>query len=247
MIVVLALLLLGPPAADRPEAERLFQLGIELVAEGDTAGAVAAWDGAEATGWTSAALAYNRGTVALAQGDLGAARLALERAARLDARTPEITSALAEVRDRAGDAPSPVEPVVRMMRATVGPVGLVLGTLVLYALALALGVAAVRRRTRPLVLGAGVSAALALCAVGLAVLVLRDASPSRAVALSDGVVRDAPSPTAPESGPLRAGASVELGDARGDWQAVQVGDVGGWVPRGRVAPLVARDEHRFRP
>ena len=238
MIVVLALLLLGPPAAeDRPEAERLFQLGLDLVAEGDTVGALAAWDGAEATGWTSAALAYNRGTVALAQGDVGTARLALERAARLDARTPAIASALAEARDRAGDAPSPVEPVVRTARATIGPVGIVLGALVLYSLALALAVHAWRRRTRPLAISASVSTVLALGAVGLAILVLRDASPSRAIALSDGVVHEAPSPTAAESGRLRAGSDVELGDVRGDWRAVRVGDLDGWVPRGRVEPI----------
>lgn len=238
MIAVLALLLLAPPAAeDRAQAERLFQLGLELVAEGDTVGALAAWDGAAATGWTSAALAYNRGAVALAQGDLGAARLALERAARLDARTPAIASALAEVRDRAGDAPAPAEAAVRAARATLGPLGVVLGALALYALALALGVRAARRRTRALVAGTVAGAALAIGALALAALVLSDASPSRAVALSDGAVRDAPSPTAVETGRLRAGAGVELGAVRGDWQAVRAEGLDGWVPRGRVAPI----------
>ncbi len=132
MILLLALLLLAPPRAeDRPEAERLFQLGLELVAEGDTTGALAAWEGAAATEWTSAALSYNRGAVALARDGLGTARLSLERAARLAPRNATIAAALADVRERSGDAaPSGVEKSLLIILASLGLTGAIVLALI---------------------------------------------------------------------------------------------------------------------
>lgn len=239
MIVLLALLLLGPPRAeDRPEAERLFQLGLELVAEGDTTGALAAWDGAAATEWSSAALHYNRGVVALARGDLGPARLALERAARLAPHDARIGAALAEVRERTGDAaPSPAESLARAGLARLGLPGLVGLTLGLYALGLVVGLRWWHRRTRPLALAMVILASAFAMSLGLAAVGLAEASTSRGVALDAGVVRAAPSPTATETARFREGDVVRLSETRGDWQAVTVGDAQGWVPQALVETI----------
>lgn len=239
MIVVLALLLLGPPRAEhRPEAERLFQLGLDLVAEGDTTGALAAWDGAAATEWTSAALEYNRGTVALARGDLGTARLALERAARLAPRDARIATALAEVREATGDAaPSAISSLARAGLARIGLLGLVGLTLTLYALGLVVGLRWWRQRTRPLALATLVLASAFVLSLGGALAGLADASSARGVALDASVVRTAPSPTATETERLREGTVLRLGETRGDWQAVTVGDADGWVPKALVESI----------
>jgi len=232
MILLLALLLLGPPRAeDRPEAERLFQLGLELVAEGDTTGALAAWDGAAATEWTSAALSYNRGAVALRRGDLGTARLALERAAQLDPRNATIASALAEVREQSGDAaPSQIEHSVQIALARLGLIGAAGLALILYGLSLGIGVLWWRRRTRPLAFSALASSMVFALALGLATLGLMAASAPRGVVLDTGILRTAPSPTATEAARIRAGTTLQLGETQGAWQAVAVDDVEGWVP-----------------
>ncbi|GAB5537595.1 MAG: hypothetical protein Rubg2KO_38440 [Rubricoccaceae bacterium] len=239
MILLLALLLLGPPRAeDRPEAERLFQLGLELVAEGDTTGALAAWDGAAATEWTSAALRYNQGAVALARGDMGTARLALERAARLAPRNATIASALTEIREQAGDdAPSPVEQAVQVTLSSLGLLGVVALALVLYGLSLGIGILWWRRRTRPLALGALASSMGCFLALGLTITGLMASSTPRGVVLDAGILRAAPSPTATESGRLRAGTTLELGETQGTWQAVTVDDLDGWVPASQIEAI----------
>ena len=237
--LLLALLLLGPARAeDRPEAERLFALGLDLIAEGDTAGALAAWDGAAATGWTSAALSYNRGVVAFERGDLGAARLALERAGRLAPRDPAVAQALADVRERSGaDPPTLARRAARRVGGVLGAGGTVALALALYALTIALAVVWWRRRTRAVGAGAGLAAALAAAAVAVAVSVLSEATAPRGVVLDAGPMRSDPSPTAIEAGALRAGESVDLGRTDGAWRAVTVGDVEGWVPSASVEAI----------
>ena len=239
MMVLLALLLLGPPRAeDRPEAERLFQLGLELVAEGDTTGALAAWEGAAATEWTSVALSYNRGVVALARGDLGTARLALERAARLDPRNPAILAALSDARERAGDtSPSPMEQAAQVLLARMGLLGTVGLALALYGLTLALAWRWWQTRSWPLALGALASATVFAAGLGLAITGLAAASGARGVVLDAGVVRTAPSPTATEAARLPAGAVLQLGDAQGAWRAVTMDELEGWVPASLVEAI----------
>ena len=234
MIWLLALLLLGPPRAeDRPEAERLFQLGLDLVAEGDTTGALAAWDGAAATEWMSAALSYNRGSVALARGDLGMARLALERAARLAPRNVSIHAALSEVRERVGDAPpSPLERVSHSVLSILPLLALLLNLLTL-------GLAALwwQRRSRPLAVGALGSALAFALSLGIALVALTAASSPRGVVLDAGVVRTSPSPTATEAARLGAGTLLQLGETQGAWQAIAVDDLDGWIPRAQVEAI----------
>ena len=231
MAVVLVLLALLQPAP-RSEAERLFEAGVALVAEGDTAGAVAAWEGARRTGWASAAVEQNLGAVAGARGDRGRARLHLERAARLAPLDGAVADALAAAREEAGAAPPSA--AERAWRGAVGvarPVGLVA-----LALALAFGAVAVwlLGRRRP-ALAVGAAAVLAVVA---AVAALREEGAARGVVLAETAdVRAGPSATAPPVARVRAGDVVGVGAERAGWRAVSTDDGDGWVWGGAVEPI----------
>ena len=231
MAVVLALLALLQPAP-RAEAERLFDVGARLVAEGDTAGAVAAWEGARRTGWASAAVEQNLGVVAQARGDVGRARLHLERAARLAPLDGAVAAALATAREEAGAAPPSA--AERAWRAAVGvarPVGLVA-----LALALAfgaLGLFLLGRRRPALVVGA--VAAVAVVAAGAALW--GEGAVRGVVLVSVADVRAGPSATAPPLARVRAGEVVGVGEERAGWRRVAAGGEEGWVWGGAVEGL----------
>lgn len=234
MTVALALLLLQAAAADSPsaEAERLFALGSTLVAEGDTAGAVAAWEGAVATGWTSAAAEHNLGTVALARGDAGRARLHLERAAHLDPESVATAHNLRIAREAAGVGARPAWHVAWDRAVGVArPVGLV--ALALGLAFAALGVLFLDRRRTAAALGL-----VALAAVGAASAALWERTRAVAVVVApEADVREAPSASAPGVARVRAGETVGLGEARAGWRAVTADGEAGWVPEGTVERL----------
>ena len=231
MAVLLALLLLQS-AAPTAEAERLFEVGTALVAEGDTAGAVAAWEGTEALGWASAAVEHNLGTLALERGDLGRARLHLERAARLDPASAATAHNLRLAREATGVEARPAwrrtwDRAVDVVR----PVGLV-------ALALGLAFAALgvlfldRRRT------AAAVGLLALLAVGAASAALWERTrPVAVVVAPEADVREAPSASAAGVARVRAGETVTVGEARSGWRAVTAGGEAGWLPEAAVERL----------
>jgi hypothetical protein len=228
--VVLALLLLQP-AAPQAEAERLFGLGLRLVAEGDTAGAVAAWEGARATGWASAAVEHNLGTTALRRGDAGRARLHLERAARLAPSDGAVARNLQLARAAAGGPPQ-----AGWRRAFDGVVGVVrpLG-LVALALALVFGALGLvlRGRRRP-ALGVG---AVAVLAVGVASLALWERTRPAGVVLEAADVREGPSGAARSVARVRPGEAVEVGGAAAGWRRVEADGAAGWVPAAAVEAL----------
>ena len=231
LVLALALLQAVPAQTERAEAERLFNLGNQLVAEGDTAGAVAAWQGAWATGWTSAAAEHNLGTVALAQGDVARARLHLERAARLDPLDGAVRQNLRLARERAGEpTPSAARGAWNTLVAVVRPLGLVALALALAFGALALALAARQRAAA----GLGLVAALAVAGAALAVW---ERTQPLGVALADQAVVEAPSPTAGGVARLRAGETVEVGDAADGWRHVTVGRADGWVRADAVEPI----------
>ena len=235
LLLVLALLQAAPadrPDASRGEAERLFRLGTRLVAEGDTAGAVAAWQGARAMGWTSAAAEYNLGTVALARGETARARLHLERAARLDPLDESIRRNLRLARERAGEpAPSTVRSAWDRAVAVVRPVGLVALALALALGALALGLAGRQR-------WAAVLGAAAVVAVGAASLAVWERTRPLGVVLADqAAVVESPSTVAATVAQLRAGETVRVGEAADGWRTVSVGDAEGWVRADAVEPI----------
>lgn len=232
MAAVLLVLLAFLQPAPRGEAERLFELGTTLAAEGDTAGAVAAWEGAWDTGWRSAAAESNLGTVALGRGDVGRARLHLERAVRIAPLDAGVARELAAVRERSGAAPPSV--VGRVWGGVVGVVGP--GGLVALALALvfgALGLFLLGRR-RP----AGVVGALGAVAVVAAGAALWQAGRSEGVVLAEAAdVRASPSPTAPPVARVRAGELVGVGAERAGWRRVTTDGAEGWLWGGAVEGL----------
>ncbi len=235
---VAALVLLaatGARAQGLDEANRLVALGSQLAAEGDSAGAAAAFAGAadagRAAGRVSAAVEHDLGTLALARGDAGAARLHTERAARLAPLSAPVQQNAALARALAG---APAEPAVarawRIARSVAGPAGLVALALALVYVALALFLN--RRRRAALVIGA-----LGLFAVAGAVAALAEASRPAGVVLVAAGVRAEPTPEATEGAALAPGALVRLGERRGTWRAVRTDGRDGWVPDAAVASL----------
>ena len=232
LVLFLALLQAGSAStASRAEAERLFAVGTELVAEGDTSGAVAAWQGAVATGWTSAAVQHNLGTVALDRGQTAAARLHLERAVRLDPMDDAIIRNLALARTRAGaPEPSPARRTWQRVVAVVRPLGLVA-----LALALTFGALAVLlsgRRRVAIALGA-----IALVSIAAASAAVWERTRPLAVAMGEAAVVESPSPAAGAVGRLRPGETVSVGEVRDGWRTVRVGRETGWVRADAVAMI----------
>jgi len=226
-VAVLALLLLAPPASAQPggrpdDPTDSFALGVQLAAEGDTAGAVAAW---QAAGGPDAD--HNLGVVALSRGDAGRARLHLERAARAAPLDGATRLALAEARERTG-APAPTRTAQAWAVLTVG------GSAPLVALAVALLLAATAAfatgRRRPATIVGGVGAVLALAAA----ISLVGAAVPRGVVVASAPVRAAPSPDAPEAGALPVGTAVRLGDREAGWREVHAEGVAGWLPERAV-------------
>ena len=231
MAPVLALLLLQA-AAPRAEAERLFEAGAALVAEGDTAGAVAAWEGAAATGWASAAVEHNLGTLALARGDVGRARLHLERAARLDPASAATAHNLRLAREAAGLGARPAWYVAwDRLVGVVRPGGLV--ALALGLAFAALGVLFLERRRTAAVLGT--LAAVAVAAAGAALW--ERTRPLAVVVAREAEVRAAPSASAPSVARVRAGETVTAGDAEAGWRRVTAEGEAGWLPEAAVERL----------
>ena len=230
MIAVLVLLL--QVAAPSAEADRLFEAGAALLAEGDTAGAVAAWEGAADLGWTSSATEHNLGTVALMRGDVGRARLHLERAARLDPSSPVVAHNLRLAREAAGVGARPAwRRAWDRLGGVVPP-----GGLVALALGLAfttLGVVLMERRRLGVALGV-----LAVVAVSAAAFALWErTAPVGIVVAPEADVRAAPSAAARGVARVRAGETVAVGDAEAGWRRVEADGAEGWLPEAAVERL----------
>ncbi|MEM6325869.1 MAG: SH3 domain-containing protein [Bacteroidota bacterium] len=236
--MTLALLLLLAMGPDGPESLR--QQGLDLLAEGDTLGAVATLDAAVAGEWTNPDVWLALGQTHLAREATGPAVLALERAARSAPLDPEIASARRDAHALARAVPpEAAAPVVaaRAVRSTVGTEAVVALALVLYLGLAALSFVWWRRRQRPVGWAALALAPVALCALILAGLTLWDASGSRAVALASVEVRARPVTEAETVGSVRTGEMVTLGPTEGDWRRVTVDETEGWVPSRAVSAL----------
>ena len=237
---VAAVCLAGPAHAQTlGEADRLFALGLQLVAEGDTSGATAAFDGAISTGAEagrrSASAEHNLGALALARGDAGRARLHTERAARLAPLDAAVAQNATLARQVARAAPeAPLARAWRVVQGVAGPTGLVALALALAYAGLALSLGGRRRAVVPV----GV---IALVAVSAAVAALVGASRSEGVVLTATELREAPAPDASRQGAFAPGALVHLGERRGAWQHVSGDGADGWAPASSVAPLGSPD------
>ncbi len=229
-ILLLLLLLQAAPSGDRAEAERLFDLGRRLYAEGDAVGAVAAFEGALATGWTGAALHYDLGTACLATADLGCAVLHLEKAHRLRPADAQIAHNRRIAREQAGlDAGSAPTPRDALRRAF-GALGLLLAGYALFLAAVVL--LGVRMWTRSRAAGLRralvVLVPLALVVLGAGTAVWLDARAPEAVVLAETTLR--PRPGAADGRLLDPGRIARLGARRGAWVEVRLPDgARGWV------------------
>ena len=230
MLLALFLVLLQavPTEGGRAEAERLFGLGRRLFAGGDAAGAVAAFQGAAATGWTAGALEYDWGTACLATGDLGCAVLHLERARRLMPDHAAIAHNLRIARERAGAEPPPASPARALRRGGGALLGLGLA-LYLGAITLA-GYRLWTRRSDPWLRRAlVVLAPMAVVVLGLGILTWAERRAPEAVVVRGTAVHDAPG--SGSGADLASGHLVRVLGRRGDWVEVRLPDGGrGWLP-----------------
>ncbi len=243
LLALLVLLPAGPPA----EAQRLFELGNGLYAEGDFLGAAAAYERARETGWTSTALELNLGNVYTEAGRLGRAVLHFERARRLDPADEAAAYNLRLVRARLGSdtsaAPPPAEAAGRWLAVTFGAWPLAGVAFAGYLAVLTLLGAWVWTRTLPawrrraLV----VLAPLALLVGAAAVLAARyDAAPHAVVVTGSAALRTAPSPEAASAGSAPEGAVLVVTGRAGGWAEVRLPDGTGWAEAGAVEEI--RDE-----
>ena len=244
MILLLFLLLVQANTEVNQEADRLLLLGNQLFADGDYAGAVAAYNGVIAEGYENGAVHANLGGAYYQTGRTGLAVYHYERAARLAPGDEAVGQSLLFIREEAGlefaTVPErPWEAGLRWLEERVG-VGLLLVTgWLLYVLAISLaGLWLWRRSSRGARIGwlrratiaAAVLAALVLVpALGL----WREAQAVRAVVVSTAPLRAAPRPQAERTATLSEGRLVRLIAQRDGWQQVELPDgTTGWVEAG---------------
>ena len=238
-MIALLLLLLAVP----PEAERLFDLGNALFAEGDAHGATAAYEGAQETGWTSAALELNLGRAYAETGELGRAVLHTERARRLGADDAAAQN-LRLIRARLDLEVEPVPPTdaaAQWLAERIGVVPLAVLAFGLYlAVAVILGLAVWHRALPlkhrrallvlvPLLIVTGVAAASASWS---------ETRPRAIVVADTAVVRNAPTPEAGRRGEVAEGQMLVVTDRRESWLEIRLGDgTTGWASADDVESL----------
>jgi hypothetical protein len=241
LLFLLALLQAAPAAGTPAEAERLFALGRRLFDAGDVAGAVAAFDGAAATGWTAGALEYDWGTACLAAGDLGCAVLHLERAQRLMPGHAAVAHNLRLARAGAGADAQPAPPsraFLRALRRGPGAGGvLALGFLLYLGAAALAGYRLWTRRPDPWLRRAlVVLVPLAALVLGLGAWAWAEARAPEAVVVAAAALHDAPGDEGGDG--LGAGRLVRVLARRGDWVEVRLTDgARGWLPARAVEEI----------
>ena len=237
LLLLLALFQPAPPSDAQAEAERLFALGRRLFDTGDAAGAVAAFEGAAATGWTAGALEYDWGTACLTAGDLGCAVLHLERAQRRMPDHEAVAHNLRLARERAGVEARPSTPSATLRRGPGGDLLLGLG------LALYLGTVTLagyrlwtRRPYAWLRRALVVLVPLNALALGLGVWAWADGRAPEAVVVAEASVHEGPGGEAEAL--LAPGHLIRVLGRRGDWVEVRLpeGDRG-WLPARAVEEI----------
>lgn len=239
MIALVLLLLAGPS-----DAERLFTLGNALLAEGDAAGAVAAYEGAHATGWTSPALELNWSLAEVQTGRLGRAVLHAERAHHLDPDDADAAQTLRLLRERLDLTPTPLPPIqaaARWFADTVGSGLLVALAFALYLAALALVGLAVWNRTLPVPRRRALTVLVPtlLLVIAAAVGAAQWETAPRAVVVADeATVRSAPTPEAGQRGTVPEGTLLDVTERRDRWLGVRLADgTVGWASTDAVEAL----------
>ncbi len=202
-------------------AESRFRAANEQARSGDYPKALAAYQALAAAGAESASLYWNWAQAASARGAQGEALWALLRGRELEPGDRAIGREAERLRealnlDPAELAPEPLAAVARAARRwrlDLVALGLLVGSLLLHALARLVGL----RRGRPL---AALIAALGVIAA-VPPLVGAFARPTAAVVRRGAPLYDAASPTAEATGTLREGEVVPILEATGDWLRVE--------------------------
>ncbi len=218
------------------EAERLFALGVQLHADGDIAGAIAAFEGAELTGWNSGMLHYNLGTAYLALGRYGEAILHFERARKLTPEDEAINRNVRIARERAGltqEAASPIRLFANRLAGIGGANAWLAFGWILYVCLMGLISLRVWTRRDENWLSRTI---LGLVPVTLLVLLIACSAwwstraPTGVVLSEDAELRALPSLDAASRGTLHPGQIVRIRETRGDWQEVRLkGGDRGWL------------------
>ena len=223
MIFFLSLALLVASQPDPPEtASAWYEAGTRLLAEGDAAGAAAAFEAAHAGGWASPALYLQWSRAEAAAGGPARARLQAERAVRLAPDAALVQNARAEALRRLDLDPPPPAPL-RRTAERLGATGI--GWLLGLGLALSGAAGALapwaawegrhRAWRRRLLLVAGVVGAG--CVAAALALSAEHSGPRAIVVAAEGVaLRDAPAGNA--LGRLPGGALVTPLTAEGEWR-----------------------------
>lgn len=184
----------------------------------------------------SAAVWFNLGQARFQAGELGLARVAWERAARLDPRDPEIRAALGLARGR---APSDEVPGWSAALGRLTPEEWAVAWLG-SALLLGAGLAAGRTGTSG-VRWFQVGTALAHVATGLlwlAAMVSLRSGPDAVVVAKDAQLVQSPVPQAKPVRGLPEGTAFRAGRVFGDWvEVTRDGRGAGWVARGAVVRI----------
>ncbi len=240
-VVLLLLLQLAPTVNQKADAERLFNLGVQLYNDGDAAGAVAAFQGAEVTGWTSGMLQYDLGTAHLSLRKYGPAILHFERARKLMPGNEAVLHNLRVALERAGvsdDTTSPFAIASNRLSFLGGPTFWLGIGFVLYLGLIALVAFRFWKRAdsawsrRAITLLAPVT----ICAFAVALSVWGDVrTPAAIVVSEDAQLRRSPSPDASSRATVPPGQRVRITDSREGWQSVRLpGGVRGWLPERSV-------------
>ena len=218
--------------APNDEANRLFELGVSLASERDTAGAIAAFESALQQGDVSAEAAYNVGTLALQIGDVGKARLYLERAAPLAPGNPSIQKNLRIAAEAAALPANSGPGLARSITRRVPPVVLVLLASVLAILSLVVTMrrSLGARQSRALI---AVALIVGLVAGGVTWATMRPSG----VVLSSTQVFTGPGASTALVSTIRAGELVSLRRSSGNWVQVGGPHVHGWIPQSAVSRL----------
>lgn len=246
LVLVGALSLLTPKATADREA---VQAANELYLAGHYHQAAQIYEGQIAHGVQDSAIYYNLGNAYYQQGDLGLARLNLERAAQIAPRDGEIQANLALVREQTTElfGADPGGPFSLLAQATSW---LTLNEMAVAVLALWFLLGFILLAQRQLSAGRG-KRVLRLSAVLLLIVLLfggfslgsrtllEQIQPSGVVVVPTVAVSGGPGAEYPLDYNLNSGDQVQLIDYQGDW--VQVKTPGGvsasWLPQTAVEPV----------
>ncbi len=242
---LLLLLIVAFPlrAAASESAAALYNEGNRFWKEGDYSAAAGKYEEARFLGVRDARLEYNLGCAKARLGDVGRARLAFERAARLDPGDEDVRHNLGVLRKSVPGEQEPLEGgAFETLRSAYGRLGL---GVIAAGMAAAWGLFWIAWGGLFLARGPRTRAFLGILRLvtGLLLAGLMGIFYSKhhhlsrpvAVVVESGGVRAGPDPMEREIHSVAAGRLVETGETAGAWVEVRVaGEFEGWLPQNQL-------------